>query len=460
VKGPRSGRKLRICAAGVNQPGFPGGFIELNSSTAVRPPLSAAQIRSFLPERGPFTFPPPYNTTGIRLTNAGDCGGADCVDYVGYSYWRNINHHAGSNTMYIFLGLNKAKGGPGPSLFAYDKTTDEVKNLGPLFKAGTAMSGYSGEQWYFSASQPTKLYVFEPGAGSRLMRFDVLTGETDTVFDTASRFGKDKYIWQPHSSNDDKVHMATLRNRSNYQMLGCVVYREDTKAFSYFEKKGDLDECNLDKAGRWLVMLDNVDRKNGNDNRIIDLQTGAETLLYDEEGGAGHLDTGYGMMVGEDNWNALPGAARIYTFGQQPVPGTVVYHTADWAIDLGHVSFQNASPAVPLASQYACNSHVSRKNPPRANEILCYGMNDSGKVLVVAPVMTDLNAPGGGPDDYSKAPKGNIDGTGQYFIWTSNAGSDRQDAFLVKIPSALLTGISAGPPPASPPAALSSHSAG
>src|SRR5207249_1442576 len=61
-------------------------------------------------------------------------------------------------------------------------------------------------------------------------------------------------------------------------------------------------------------------------------------------------------------------------------------------------------------------------------------------VLVVAPVMTDLNAPGGGSDAYYKEPKGNLDVTGQYFIWTSNTGGSRLDAFVVKVPSQLLMG--------------------
>ena len=51
-----------------------GGFIEAADSTATRTPWTASQIRSFLPPRGPFTFPAPYNTEGIRLTNATDCG--------------------------------------------------------------------------------------------------------------------------------------------------------------------------------------------------------------------------------------------------------------------------------------------------------------------------------------------------------------------------------------------------
>ena len=60
--------------------------------------------------------------------------------------------------------------------------------------------------------------------------------------------------------------------------------------------------------------------------------------------------------------------------------------------------------------------------------------------LIVAPVMTDPNAPGGiGKDPYyAKEPKGNLDITGQYFIWTTNLGSNRMDAFMVKVPAQLL----------------------
>src|SRR6185369_1204783 len=66
-------------------------------------------------------------------------------------------------------------------------------------------------------------------------------------------------------------------------------------------------------------------------------------------------------------------------------------------------------------------------------EILCFPLDGSLRVLVVAPVMTDLDARGGG-NDYAKLPKGNLDVTGRYFIWTSNVGGDRLDAFIVKVP--------------------------
>jgi hypothetical protein len=109
----------------------PGGFLESATSTGVRPAVVVA-----MPIRGKFTFPAPYNTTGARLTNVADCGGAarDCVNDIGYAYWRNSNNHVGSDTMLIVVTLDRARGGNGPTLFGYDKNTDAVTVLGPPFR--------------------------------------------------------------------------------------------------------------------------------------------------------------------------------------------------------------------------------------------------------------------------------------------------------------------------------------
>jgi len=66
-----------------------GGFLEKAGFPTVRPRFTRSQIETFLPAngaRGAFRFPASYHTQGIRLTSASDCGGQDCVDYVGYSY--------------------------------------------------------------------------------------------------------------------------------------------------------------------------------------------------------------------------------------------------------------------------------------------------------------------------------------------------------------------------------------
>jgi hypothetical protein len=428
------------------------GIVDSATSAGLRPTLSAGQTQTFLPTRGAFTFPSPYGTTGFRLTNGGDCGGADCVMPVGYSYWNNINNHAGSETMLVFLGLERRKGGGGPTLFSVHKRTGETQNLGPIFSPDSPHSWATGEGWYFSRTRQYALYLND---GPRLLRYDVQSKAIETVFDVTSQY-PGRYIWQIHSSNDDRVHSATLRDSSSYQMLGCVAYREDTRRFYYYPKKGDFDECQIDKSGRWLVIKENLDGKNGEDNRIIDLETGAEHVLSDENGAAGHSDIGFGYMVSEDNFSSQPGAVRVWRFdmdlrGGHPASvagqGTLVYQLSSWESGVGHVAHGNSRAGTGLDQQGACASNAHRQQLARVNEIVCFRLDGSLNALIVAPNMSDLNAAGGGSDDYLKMPKGNLDVTGEYFIWTANAGSGRLDAFIVRVPWSRLGGGAPAPAP-------------
>ena len=444
-----------------------GGFIDSATAQGVRPQLSSATLQGMLPTRGRFNFPSPYNTEAVRLTNSGDCNGGNCVHSVGYSYWRNINNHAGSDTMLIFLGLERRAGGGGPTLFSYNKRTGETQNRGPLFDSNSNYSWSAGEGWYFSATQANSLYVSLQGS-PRLERYDVINHTLSTVFDVSSRpdlFGSNRYPWQIHSSNDDRVHSATLKDGSTYAELGCFAYREDTKQFFYYPQKGlQYDECQIDKSGRWLVIKEKtgLDPKSEVDDRIIDLQSGNERVLLDRNGAGGHSDNGFGYMVAADNMNPQPGAVRVWRFdldvtGGEPVAnvsgqGTLVYQTTDWAADVGHVSNANSQSGLPLSQQYACGSSANRNpNIPRANEIVCFRLDGSLQTLIVAPTITDLNAGGGpdGSDDYWKMPKGNLDVTGEYFIWTANAGGSRLDAYIVRVPKDKL--ISGAPAPSPTP---------
>jgi hypothetical protein len=428
-----------------------GGFLDSSTGAGLRPKLSSGEIQTFMPQRGVFTFPSPYSTTGIRLTNASDCSGQDCVLSVGYSYWSNINNHAGSDTMLVFLGLERRRGGGGPTLFSFNKRSGETQNLGPLFSSDSPYSWATGEGWYFSASQPTTLYMND---GPRMLRYDVLSHAMSEVYNVQTVLGTGRVIWQMHSSNDDHVHSATVKDSGTYKELGCIAYDDRRPNLPTFvAAKGDYDECQIDKSGRYLVVKENVDGRNGEDNRVIDLQTGAETVFLDENGAAGHSDLGYGYMVAEDNFNAMPGAVRVWQLGQDlsgnnnghtAGQGTLVYELSSWSTGIGHIAHGNSANAS-STGQMACVSNANRNNLPRVNEIVCFRLDGSMQALIVAPNMTDLNAAGGGTDDYWKIPSGNIDVTGEYFIWTANMGTSRQDAFIVRIPQNKL-GVSPGAP--------------
>src|SRR6185436_6147848 len=119
-------------------------------------------------------------------------------------------------------------------------------------------------------------------------------------------FGSNRYIKQIHSSADDRVHSATLKDASSYADLGCLAYREDTRQFFYYPQKGlNYDECQIDKSGRWLVIKEKTGIDSGSevDDRIIDLETGREQVLVDRNGAGGHSDNGFGSMLAADNYH-------------------------------------------------------------------------------------------------------------------------------------------------------------
>jgi hypothetical protein len=86
---------------------------------------------------------------------------------------------------------------------------------------------------------------------------------------------------------------------------------------------------------------------------------------------------------------------------------------------------------------------------PWQDEIACFMLNPTRNLqpdgqnpldlLVVAPTMTDLDKDGGG-DFYARRPKGSLDTSGDYFIWTTNMAGPghRLDMFIVKVPKGAL----------------------
>ena len=211
------------------------------------------------------------------------------------------------------------------------------------------------------------------------------------------------YLTQPHSSDDDRVHSASVQN-SDWQRIGCVVSRPS--GFRYYGTPRGMafDECHIDKSGCWLILL--MNRNDGTRvNRIVDIRTGRQTTIDGSEGALGHLDTGYGYAVGADTYNSLPNATILLKFPvkstQRPI-GPVVHYNKRWDIAAAnHIAHGNAVGAA-AESQYACGSNAS-STPDMADEIVCFSLdanrNSDGSldVLVVGQVMTDLFAAAEGP---------------------------------------------------------------
>ena len=429
------------------------GFWQAQSSATAQPPLTASQIAQFLPAtRGPFTFPAPYNTTGIRVTLPSDCGGANCVHYMGYSYWAAMSNSAGSNTMYILVGLGTAHGGA--NLYELNKTTDAVTKIGPIFT--DANVNLPGEQMYFSHTQPDRLYYMKEGR-QELDYINVVTHVETTVFNVNNYHSGD-FINQCGTSFNDQVSACTLED-SSYNVLGCIVYNgHGSGGFQVYTSTYGMNECQPGADGKYIMFIEENARpgQTYGSTVIINAQTGVKTVVLNSIGGAGHYALGYGYYVQTDNtdptyaseklWNVSDLTAGIGNVWAQPYADACNYNPTVCAEVPSHPSWLNAVPASvqPIAHQYVCDSTANTIVKPFANQVFCYTLDTSipaaqKKALVVAPTMTNATASGGCADGngaYGNEPKGNIDPTGHYFIWSANLDStDNCQIFIVKIPT-------------------------
>jgi hypothetical protein len=178
--------------------------------------------------------------------------------------------------MYIILGLNTGKGGSGINLFSYNKKTDAVNKIGPVFAGSSINTGTHIEMVYFSATDPNMIYIPQ---GSVLMRMNVLTKKVTPVIDISPRFGRGSFLWQAHTSSDDQVHSFTAKDSSG-RSLGCGVYDESKGKHWYFSARGNFDECEIDASGQYVVIKDNID---GKDSSIIDKTEENNFVKYNPE---------------------------------------------------------------------------------------------------------------------------------------------------------------------------------
>jgi hypothetical protein len=79
--------------------------------------------------------------------------------------------------------------------------------------------------------------------GPRMLRYDVMTHAMSEVYNVETLLGAGRVIWQMHSSNDDHVHSATVKDSGSYKELGCIAF-DDRRPTSptFIAAKGDYDE--------------------------------------------------------------------------------------------------------------------------------------------------------------------------------------------------------------------------
>jgi hypothetical protein len=306
---------------------------------------------------------------------------AEDVNPIGMSYWRNIHLHSG----FTYLRIILSRGG-NLIMLMINKSDMKLITEIPL------NINHTGEGCFFSAIDPNKLFIPFDNA---LKTLDISTGELKDVWISQNK------LWQMHSSFNEDVFSATIKD-ANYNPIAWGVQRNGIEKSYPF--KGNPDECQVDKSGKWLLI------KEDNDNRIINLLTDEEYVIKNERGALGHSDCGYECAMGENDYSSNAGALDMIEFPtKKQCP---IFSTGIW--NMGYVSFTNARPGS-LESQFCLVTTPSHLVQVYFN----------GSFQEVCPNLTESQ-------EYNHRPKANLCPLGKYAVWTAFV-SGQLNAYLVQL---------------------------
>lgn len=364
----------------------------------------SAVLPAALPRAGGTFVDPTFGTTVMRVTDESD--GKSCTNY--YSYWPTFN--LDSTRFFIACDNN-------PRLYRFDPSSFQILGKGPLFDRPPADSGYlSTEDAIWSGTSANVLYGC---AGQKLYSYDVATRTYSLIKDFSGDI-PEGFLGQMSKSLDDNVFAFTRKDK-NYKPVGFVVWRRDPNKILGLANLANLDEVQVDKSGRYLV----VKGKFGGtaDVQVIDLQTRVAENLTDPtpDFSPGHSDNGRQIVVGHDNWN------NQYTVRRLAAPHqfkTVIGFGNDWS-QSNHTSMLADNEGWCVISNFTSGDGPTG---PFRNEIFQVSTDGSQKVRRLAHHHSVYR-------DYWDTPRANISRDGRFITFTSNWGSaSRRDVFIIKVP--------------------------
>lgn len=369
-----------------------------------------------LPSMGPAgskIVDPTFGTTILRVTDANnapetenDVKGA----IVGYSYWPTMNCNNTRLQAVVASPYSRAK------IFNFDATNFQAS--GGTFISNTP-AGLQEYSLMWSQTNPDLIY----GVGQyNLYEINVATGASTTLRSFASEGHSGGWITQPTMSHDANIFAASFAGGSG---SGYVCWRRSDNTILKEVTSGlNLDEVQVDKSGRYLVIVFN----DGNDE-VWDLSTSPATLVGTPTQSAGtgfwHRDCGSGTL-----FSAYGGAGLGYRNLATPntvtplIPGYWSYSTQQ-----DHFSMRADNDGWALNGRYS----ISGGGVLNAfdNEIMQVATDGSNRVRRICHHRSVYN-------DYYDATFVNASKDGQFICFSSNWGnaSGRHDLYIAKIPPA------------------------
>lgn len=358
-----------------------------------------------LPNAGSSTQDPTFGTGVIRITDAAD--GSECVN--AYSYWPTFN----STSTRLFVHCTG-----GPELYDFDPQTATTSNKRSLFAKSTPDgTTLSWEDAIWSSKEPDVLYGHDT---LKLWKYDTTAGTYTLVKDFGTLVGSG-HVRQMSKSTDDDVFGFSTQD-ATWNVLGAVAWRASDDKLLLQHSEAGLDEVQVDKSGKWLVIKTAKQGAGAIEVRVANLETQALMDLTDDapDYAPGHSDNGVGSVVGADNWT---NRITFRALASPKQPKTVLDLKSDWAQDY-HLSMLSADESQVLVSFYESGAHTSGLFH---GEILQVSTDGTQKWRRLAHHRSQVA-------DYFDSPRANVSRDGCFVAFTSTWGpSGRRDVFVLDL---------------------------
>jgi hypothetical protein len=379
------------------------GNIKTDLKAYVEPPPPV------LPRAGGKFIDPTFGTEIMRVTDersGGNCG-------TSYAYWPTFN----SNNTRILVQCEGVTSG---EIYDFDPASF---SLGTRHSIPTERVLLRGEDAIWSVRDPDILFA-HADLGTTLWAFNVATGALRRIGDLGGRLKPGQYLFQMSKSEDDDVFAFTRRGPAPaYPYLGYLVYRASTNEIVR-QGLGPIDECQIDKTGRFLVWKTGVEGVGKIEVKILDVQTGGLTDLTDDapDQAPGHSDNGRGSVVGAANFINAITSRNLAT----PHVFTKIFDFGDAYDNPFHVSMLADNEDWCLVTFYG-EANSGKRTSVLKREVIQIATDGSGRIRRLVHHHSVFR-------DYYDTPRANISRDGCYVAFTSNwGGGKRRDLFVARI---------------------------
>jgi len=367
-----------------------------------------------LPRAGGTFIDPTFGTEIMRVTDESTAEDGGTF----YSYWPTFNCN---NTRL----LAKTRRDGYASVYEFDPIRFRLGARSQIPRAPAGYLGVEGAIW--SGDNPDVLYGL---IGLAIYAYHPSSQSFTRVADFSNRFPSGDFLWQLSMSRHDEV-FAFSRRRPNSKggsdYVGYSVYRRSDNSLVLDQSivNNDLDEVQIDKSGRWLVVKGESKTTKG--FSVRDLQdNGSRTQLGagPPDYAPGHSDNGTSFISGYNNYlntldrrdfSNLRRIIKVLNLGQ------------DWSEAL-HISQLADDESWLLVSFYVV---APDKTPPGLfhNEIILVKTDGSEAVIRLLHHHSVYK-------EYWDTPRANISRDGRFVAFTSNwGGRTHRDLFVARLPN-------------------------